>query len=240
MPNREFSTRDDAGKTRYERWDWLTHFLDEWCTLRRATTKSFTDTQLDAAERRLGLRLPPAVREWYLQFGSHRRVWCAQDNLLTPEEFYLENDRLVFLVESQGVVRWGIAADKLAADDPPVLLDMCDLADETHVEGKSFSEFAVALALYDFKFVSEYVAAGSSPIRAPALKTELLNSPALTPWHWPQFPTTISLWNGSVLEAQGRHQENCWITLASKDQQAFDADLQRLATHGISLSPVNE
>lgn len=186
----------------------------------------------------MGYGLPLAVREWYCRFGNRFDVWCAQDKLLPPEGLRIEGDLLVFLVESQGVVQWGIPINAPDMEDPFVLLDVCELGEEPYVESNSFSEFAVAFALYNFKFVSDHIAAGSATIGPGSLATELFNTPILTPWHWPKFPTVFAIWNESILEVQGRFNEKCWITLSSRNQRSLDEDLMRLGSLGIRLSPV--
>lgn len=225
---------------RSDRWAWLRSFLDEWCPADRPMTVGIKSARLEAAERTLGLQLPAALREWYVQFGNRFDLWAAQDRFLTPENLVVDGTLLVLLNECQGVVRWGIPVQSLGlCDDPPVWLDMCDLADETHEESRTFSEFALALGIYNSKFISPYVAAGrighdnaAEPIR------DLCCEFPLCPWHWPEFPTTFRLLEGSILEVQGRLGKGCWITLTSRSREEFKADLESLRSVGVGLSPV--
>jgi hypothetical protein len=224
---------------RRDRWTWLARFLDEWYPPNKTALKGFAEDQLDEAERRIGYQLPNALREFYCLFSNCSGQWCVQDRMSSPDGLQIEGDLLVFLVESQGVVQWGVPLAAIDSEDPPVFLDMCDLGEERHAESKSFSEFAVALALYNFKFVSEHVAAGSARFPSGGFATELLGKPTVAPWHWPKYPTTLSLWHESVLEVQGLPNETCWVTLASKSKKSFDADLKRLESLGIGLSVVD-
>ncbi|WP_337662266.1 MULTISPECIES: hypothetical protein [Actinoalloteichus] len=80
--------------------------------------------ELDAAERRLGLPLPAALREFYGLLGRRTDVTSAQDTLLPPDRLHVDEHGglLVFREENQDTARWGVAVDQLAAADPPVLL----------------------------------------------------------------------------------------------------------------------
>jgi hypothetical protein len=78
----------------------------------------FAAADLDTAERSLGRRLPAALREWYELAGRRRDVWCGQDELLVPDALAIQDRVLVFYVENQGVVRWGIPEDSLTLLTP--------------------------------------------------------------------------------------------------------------------------
>src|SRR5688572_27586130 len=72
------------------------------------------------AERRLGIRLPETLRAFYLSAGRFDGFNLAHDRLLRPEDWSLDAGKLVFLVENQGVVVWGVEAGPSPGDDPPV------------------------------------------------------------------------------------------------------------------------
>jgi hypothetical protein len=65
-----------------------------------------------ANEKRLGVRLPEALRTYYEVAGNMRRLNEAYNRLLPPERWRIDRNMLVFLVENQGVVRWGVAATR--------------------------------------------------------------------------------------------------------------------------------
>ena len=69
-------------------------------------------------ERRLGIRLPRALRDYYLVAGSHR-FNDAHHHLLPPREWFRASGKVVFLVENQGVWQCGVKANDRAGDDPP-------------------------------------------------------------------------------------------------------------------------
>ncbi|WP_203696775.1 SMI1/KNR4 family protein [Catellatospora coxensis] len=79
--------------------------------------------RLRAAEERLGIALPAALREAYLLFGRRRDLTAAQDRLLTPGQLRCDAEGvLVFRVENQHCASWGVSPESDAHDDPPVLM----------------------------------------------------------------------------------------------------------------------
>ncbi|MGW7256401.1 SMI1/KNR4 family protein [Streptomyces sp. NPDC054834] len=92
----------------------------------------WTQADLDAAEERLGFRLPVAMCEAYLLLGRRKDLTSNHDVLLSPAELYVDEAReaLVFRHENQGVASWGILLDSLQDDDPAVFIRL-DLADKS-------------------------------------------------------------------------------------------------------------
>ncbi|MFJ6619831.1 SMI1/KNR4 family protein [Kitasatospora sp. NPDC091335] len=112
----------------------------------------FTEAELDAAERRLGLRLPPALREAYRLFGRRADLTSSQDVLLTPDELRVLDGALVYRAENQGCAHWGVLLDDLALEDPPTVIRP-DLADKSQERWEPweerFSTAAVVMALME-------------------------------------------------------------------------------------------
>jgi uncharacterized protein (TIGR02996 family) len=77
------------------------------------------EKRIAEGERRLGIRLPRALRDYYLVAGSHK-FNQAHNNLLPPEEWFLSSGKLMFLVENQGVWFGGVKVNDRDGDDPPV------------------------------------------------------------------------------------------------------------------------
>jgi uncharacterized protein (TIGR02996 family) len=78
-----------------------------------------SEKRVAEGERRLGIRLPRALRDYYLVAGSHR-FNQVHNNLLPPKEWYLTSGKVVFLMENQGVWHCGVKVNDPAGDDPPV------------------------------------------------------------------------------------------------------------------------
>ncbi|MFB7368963.1 SMI1/KNR4 family protein [Streptomyces sp. NPDC056222] len=92
----------------------------------------WAETDLVAAEERLGVRLPTTLREAYLLFGRRRDLTSNHDVLLGPAELHVDDaeEALVFRHENQGAASWGVLLDSLQDEDPAVFIRP-DLADKS-------------------------------------------------------------------------------------------------------------
>jgi hypothetical protein len=110
-------------------WRFVERFAAAWLTA-LTPDDGYAATELDAAEARLGVPLPAALREAYGLFGRHTELTSNQDVLLAPEDLFLDPGRnaLVFRVENHAVAFWGVRVDDLGELDPPVVLSV-NLAD---------------------------------------------------------------------------------------------------------------
>ena len=81
------------------------------------------EPDLIAAEQRLHLRLPQALRQWYLRAGRRRDFIGNADELLLPEHLHLTEKLLSIGCENQGCFFWGIPVRYLHLDNPPVSID---------------------------------------------------------------------------------------------------------------------
>jgi hypothetical protein len=75
---------------------------------------------LDQPEKRLGLSLPRMLVDFGIRFGWNGPLASARETLLPPEKWRIRGGALVFCVENQGVVLWGIRRSDLRKKDPPV------------------------------------------------------------------------------------------------------------------------
>ena len=71
-----------------------------------------SETRIRAVERRLGVRLPKALRDYYLVAGTERRFNHIFNHLYAPEECFISGEKLVFMEENQAVVLWGTVAGR--------------------------------------------------------------------------------------------------------------------------------
>ncbi|MEU8006956.1 hypothetical protein AB0B66_37835 [Catellatospora sp. NPDC049111] len=79
--------------------------------------------RLRAAEKRLGIALPAALCEAHLLFGRRTDLTRVQDRLLAPGQLLRDAEGvLVFRVENQYCASWGVPAEAVDRDDPPVLM----------------------------------------------------------------------------------------------------------------------
>jgi cell wall assembly regulator SMI1 len=64
-------------------WRFIRRFAEAWLTP-LSDDDGWTEADLQAAEQRLGVRLPAAIREAYALFGRRQDLTSMQDWLLTP------------------------------------------------------------------------------------------------------------------------------------------------------------
>jgi hypothetical protein len=94
-------------------WRFIRRYAQNWLTP-LADEDGWTEADLHAAERRFGLRLPPAIREAYGLFGRRQDLTSVQDRLLGPDQLEVDmtGEVLIYRVENQSVAVWGGAAGR--------------------------------------------------------------------------------------------------------------------------------
>ncbi len=114
---------------------------------RRLTAADRTPAgEIEAAERRLGVRLPAALRDYYAELGGFRQLNEAHNRLLGPAELELRGDVLRFMDENQVVCFWGVRRGDLGEPDPTVYQGNPD-GPAWHSEELCLSEF-LTLMIY--------------------------------------------------------------------------------------------
>src|SRR5687767_11994054 len=61
------------------------------------------------AEKRLGVRVPAALRDYYAVAGRERRFSKCFNRLLRPTKWEVDQQQLVFMEENQSVCWWGVS-----------------------------------------------------------------------------------------------------------------------------------
>jgi hypothetical protein len=103
---------------------------------------------LAAAQKRLGVRIPAALRDYYLLAGRERRFNACHDRLLAPAEWSVDKKRLIFMEENQKVVWWGVSTRNPDSDDPPVSQGVNDEPITWHPEHRKCSVFLAVMLHY--------------------------------------------------------------------------------------------
>ncbi|MEV5600695.1 SMI1/KNR4 family protein [Streptomyces sp. NPDC052299] len=121
-------------------WTFVQGFAAHWGEALR-NGDGWTEADLAAAEERLGVRLPAALREAYLLFGRRRDLTSNHDELLGPADLYVDDagEALVFRHENQGAASWGLLIEELREDDPAVFVRL-DLADKSAERWEGWTE----------------------------------------------------------------------------------------------------
>ena len=221
-----FNAQDFAARLvkREDHWLLLKDFVAEWHgPLKRGD--GYPASELDAAEKRLGLKLPLALREWYQLAGRREDVFAAQNFLVSPDELAISDDLLEIYSENQGVVWWGIKPEDLHLPDPPVYLNDDELHEgprELIQENDTVSEFALQMTICEL-LVSRCFPSGSLTI-STELNTEAiervkqgLTNLGFPDWHWPSDPARFY----GAEDTLALTLENNSIYLAANTQNAF-------------------
>jgi hypothetical protein len=106
-----------------------------------------SEQSIDNAERHFGVRLPLALRDYHLGVGNLHTFNKAHNRLLPPKDWFLDGGKLVFMVENQAVVYWGVTAEQSPNDDPPVFQGVNCLPKliEWHLEHEPCSEWLLIM-----------------------------------------------------------------------------------------------
>ena len=101
------------------------------------------EERIREAETGLRVRLPAAMRQYYLAAGEADPVNRAHNIVFRPEDLRFEEGYLIFMEENQAVVHWGIARADLAHLDPTVWQRVNGAPPEWYSEDVTFSAFIV-------------------------------------------------------------------------------------------------
>ncbi|WP_033258700.1 MULTISPECIES: SMI1/KNR4 family protein [Kitasatospora] len=178
-----------------------------------------TDAELDAAEARLGLRLPAALREAHRLLGNRPDLTGNHDTLLPPAELYVDRGHLVHRVENQGCAYWGVPLAALGQDDPPTAA-WPDAADpETTPWTARFSTECLAVVLTELLLdQNAYTDAGDVD---PA---DLTGWTALPPLYEPGVDTRFYARPNALLVVH----DGGWLAMRAVSEEALDALCEEL------------
>jgi len=177
------------------------------------------------AERRLGIRLPESVREWYSVVDG-RNVLSKYSNgdwALDPSEFarveVCGKELAKILVENQSVCWWGFELN--GSDDPPVHVNLDPPPDNLFQYAATFSEFTY-VRVFDFdgwwnedRFLLEI----REPLQQATirwLESRFVSEPRSVGWPGVityRFSTSL----GRIIIWQGERQADWILTAPSSD-----------------------
>jgi hypothetical protein len=201
-----------------DRWSLLEDVIARW--FGASQVAGCPEEELAQCEARLGVRLPTALRVWYARWGARRDVWSLQDKFQLLSDLRMDQDILVFCVENQGVVRWGLERQDLDLEDPPVQVSKPADSKFWLAQSDTTSAFALQFAALNAKwsdfpqFHADFDL--SDEVAAAIDKTfERLPFPKL---HFPPFPTRLYGHDNLIVELQA----NAWIWITALTAAAFE------------------
>ncbi len=127
--------------------------------------------EIDAAAAVLGCRVPEPLRAFYRVGGRAVDFIDHHDHFLPPEEWSLEDGKLVFLAENQGVVLWAVGTEHAyAIDDPPVFTANNEEPLDWKQVAPRCSDFLEFMVIWEAGF------GGAMPVTGSAIVEEGLRS----------------------------------------------------------------
>jgi uncharacterized protein (TIGR02996 family) len=206
-----FATLPEA---RQNRWCLVEEFIEVWHGPVRPED-GYSEAELQAAEQRLGCKLPAALREWYALAGRRQEAWSHQDHLVTLDrlQIFPDSDILIIRYENQGCEQWGIRAADLGQDDPPVIEVEADVQ-----SSPTITAFACLVLLYEVKFASGVFWTGGSfaeDVRIAA--TGKLSRCDLPDRYWVASPLGLFEGTNLIVEHHGRD----WLYVAARGKEAL-------------------
>lgn len=130
------------------------------------------EKQIAAAEKRLGLRVPKALRDYYRVAGRAAKLHSAHDRMLPPAQWSVEARRLIFMEENQAVVLYGTTVGREADDDPAAFMCANDEPVRWYKVNERTSVFLVVMLHWQAAFSGAMPHDGTAKVR-PSLKKTL-------------------------------------------------------------------
>jgi hypothetical protein len=101
-----------------------------------------------AAEARLSLTLPEALKDYFTVAGNSREMLDTDFHLLGPDKLRLDGQYLVFCEENQSTAQWGINRDMLAQFPNPRVEGRATNANKWFSESSKLSAFLLAIGAW--------------------------------------------------------------------------------------------
>ncbi|MFE0424023.1 SMI1/KNR4 family protein [Streptomyces sp. NPDC058953] len=211
----------DAVAGRRAAWEFVRGYARVWCATPLADGDGCGPEEIAAAEERLGLRLPAALKEAYALLGRRPDLTSNHDSLRPPAglEVDASGEALVFRDENQGVCVWGIPLAEIGRDDPPVVvrLDLADKASECWEPwldrvSHCFVEIVLAESAHEPEELAEYldevdpetVQGAPGFVRLPFPEYPIGQTPGT---RWYASPDALLRYDEGMVTVRGRTEE---------------------------------
>jgi len=196
-------------------------------------SQGFPDQKIAELEGRLGIKLPNALKNYYVTLGKHENLNYAYNRLLLPDdEVGFSKDRyLLFFEEYQAVVSWGIKETDLQYENPPVWGNSgTDDEPDWYLEADTTEKFLLLMAIYNGTL-------GGLPYNANCLEPIDSEIVKMIKQNWTFVPDvsydrqqvyTDDFYE--VISLSFDEGENCTgVFIGTSDQERFDGLLDRIA-----------
>jgi hypothetical protein len=207
-------------------WNLAQHFVNTWWPPLRAQDQ-VSPAEIAAIEHRLELALPQALREWYALAGRRCDFIGNQDYLVPIDQLTIKDDVLVFCIENQAVIDWGIRLEDIAQEDPPVVVDW---AGEEHDERGQWSVYSPSVSTFFLSMVVQAILLSAQFQGQLEATAELI---AAIGHHYPRIELTTKpmhqYFGDSDTLIQIWHHNNCgqtYVHVAMRSRRAVEHFLQ--------------
>jgi len=225
-----------------DRWAAIKQFVAQWHPP-LAPEDGLLLEDIRAAESGSDVPFPLALREWYLLGGRRSDLNAALNDLLSPAQLKVRDEHLVFFLENQAVVRWGIRVSDLGMADPPVYLDndfTVPPAPPAHpwiLENATLSEFLLQMIMLHTLIcgpAQDHLFRGWAEIDAATLEQMATLFPRfnLPLWHWPRYPTQFFGTDEVLFLVDGA----LWLWVAAQSLSAWKHLEERLPGTALETS----
>jgi hypothetical protein len=208
-------------ETRADAWRFIQDFAAGWATS-ITDADGVTDEDLDAAEARLGVRLPVGVREAYQMFGRRTDLTSGNGTLWPPDELRYDQDNnvLAFRAAHQGVAFFGVSLADPTQEDPPTFM-YTTYMDKTQESWEPFMD-RFSLACVDMVLWESVEAGPRSDGRDEATDDPTTLFEGLTQVQFPRYPNGFdSQWyvNADMI----LRYDSGWVAVCARTDEALDA-----------------
>lgn len=170
----EYPLLHSLPSSRIDRWRIVERICNDWQIPWQAADDGMND-ELNCAERRLGLKLPAAFREWYLKNGSGLSRWMTIDRWLRPDQLEVDvtGEFLIFRVdELDPLDRTEVSALRIAelGQEDPAVVHLDVVLEEIEHDGDAFSVHAIQQCIFEAKLHAEILTINDiADLTVPAL-----------------------------------------------------------------------
>lgn len=245
-----FSAKDFAARlsAREDRWSLLKDFIAEWHSPLEPGD-GYPASELDAAEQRLRLKLPLALREWYGLAGKRDDLSSIDPyGFFGPQELNLDEDDcevLWLFSETQADISWGIKQQDLSQDDPPVYSENSYASAELLLANKTLSEFALQVVVHQTACFTEIGGNAAGDARTAEIVNANFLPLGLPIWSYPVYPSQLFGGDDALIELNQDGKGYCYISVAALTEAALSHTVRLLNLgwdrlhNGVSINEIN-
>ena len=245
-----FSAQDFAARLakREDRWSLLKDFVAEWHTPLQVGD-GYSAQEIDAAEQQLGLKLPAALREWYLLAGRRADLSSIDPYAFSgPQELSVEENDcevLWLFCETQADISWGVKQKDLAQDDPPIYKEDTLNGEGLKQSNEHFSEFILQATMHQTAYFTEIGGNASGDANTPGIVRASFQPLGLPVWSYPCYPSQLFGGDDVLIELDQDGKRYCYISVAALTEDALSHTVKLLKLgwdrlyNGILINEIN-